>query len=100
MRLHLTPECLGEPIQVGPNIFIIKTLVSIGGGEGRLSHTGLRQRLLSLAKENEENILQIDSYTDAGMLQEEKEYLGHVRRNQVDRFDIDTTTTIIRLTDG
>ena len=69
MRLNLTSNRLGVPIYVGPNVFIIKTLVAIGGGAGKLSHKGFRRipyTISSLSdflkisnKSNNENILQI-----------------------------------------
>ena len=34
------------------------------------------------------------------MVDEEADYIDSVKDNTVDSFDIDTTTTVIRLTDG
>ena len=47
MRLNLSSSTLGNVVEVGSGIYVIKTLVAIGGGSGKLSHKGLRQRFLS-----------------------------------------------------
>ena len=85
MRINLTPSKLGELIEVEEDVYIIKTLVSIGGGSGKLSHKGLRQRFLNLAKENEDEIFQVDDQTNDDMLEEEVEYLEAVRNDGVNR---------------
>jgi len=100
MRLNLTSPRLGVPIYVGPNVFIIKTLVAIGGGTGKLSHKGLRQRFLNLAKENKNKVFQTDDHTNNDMLEEEIEYFEAVQNDSVNSFNIDTTTTIVKLDDG
>jgi len=86
MRLNLTPSKLGELIEVEEDVYIIKTLVSIGGGSGKLSHKGLRQRFLNLAKESEDEIFQVDDQTNNDMLEEEVEYLEAVRNDAVNSF--------------
>jgi len=101
MRLNLASSTLGNIIEVGPGIYVIKTLVAIGGGSGKLSHKGLRQRFLSnLDGGNEEEIMQVDEFTTPDMLDEEIEYLEAVRHDAIESFDIDTTTTIVKLDDG
>lgn len=100
MRLHVDTAQLGKLVKVGQNIYVIKTLVGIGGGGGKLTHTGLRQRLLTLAAESQDDILQTDALTTQDMLEEESEYLCSVQKDEVDRFGIDTTTTVIKLEDG
>ena len=60
MRLNLNSSRLGEAVQIGDNIYIVKTLVAIGGGDGHLTHKGLRQRFLhNLQDGREEQILQV-----------------------------------------
>jgi len=96
----LSPSTLGDLIEVGPGIYIIKTLVGIGGGSGRLSHKILRQRFLNnLEGGNEQQICQLDDQTTPDMLRQEKEYLEAVRADAIESFDIDTTTTIVKLED-
>jgi hypothetical protein len=85
MRINLTASKLGKLIEVEEDVYIIKTLVPIGGGSGKLSHKGLRQRFLNLAKENEDEIFQVDDQTNDDMLEEEVEYLEAVRNDAVDR---------------
>ena len=43
---------------------------------------------------------QEDSLTSPAMVDEEADYIDSVKDNTVASFDIDTTTTVIRLTDG
>ena len=63
MRLNLNSSRLGEAVQIGDNIYIVKTLVAIGGGDGHLTHKGLRQRFLhNLQDGREEKILQVCTY--------------------------------------
>jgi len=101
MKLNLSPTMLGQVTQVAEDIFVIKTLVGIGGGEGHLTHEGLRQRFLFNLKDGKENqILQEDSLSTTEMINEEADYIDAVRDGAISSFDIDTTTTIIRLTDG
>jgi len=100
MRLHVDSTQLGRLVKVGPNIYVVKTLVGIGGGSGKLTHGGLRNRLLTLAEASQDDILQRDAHTTAAMLDEEVAYLSSVQRDEVSSFGIDTTTTIIRLEDG
>jgi len=101
MRINLSKTKLGSLVEVGPGIYIIKTLVGIGGGTGKLSHKGLRQRFLNNLKDgNEEDIIQLDDHTTPGMLREEIDYLSAVKRDNIDSFDIDTTMTIVQLEDG
>merc|ERR1712112_701129 len=91
---------LGQVTQVAEDIFVIKTLVGIGGGEGHLTHEGLRQRFLFNLKDGKENqILQEDSLSTTEMINEEADYIDAVRDGAISSFDIDTTT-IIRLRDG
>ena len=36
MRLNLTSSRLGEAVKIGEGIHIIKTLVAVGGGKGKM----------------------------------------------------------------
>ena len=101
MRLSLSPSCLGSAIKIGDGIHVIKTLVGVGGGKGNLTHSGLRQRFLfNLKNDREHQILQEDGRTTTEMLNEEMRYVQAVRDNEDQVFDIDTTTTVITLSDG
>merc|ERR1719347_785803 len=46
------------------------------------------------------SVLQEDSLTTQEMVDEEADYIDSVKDNTVSSFDIDTTTTVIRLQDG
>merc|ERR1712066_735076 len=92
---------MGKTVKVAEGVFVMKTLVGIGEGEGHLTHDGLRQRfLLNLQDGREGEILQEDSLTTSDMVDEEADYIDNVKDNTVSSFDIDTTTSVIRLQDG
>ena len=90
-------------IQIGEGIHVIKTLVAVGhGGCGHLTHSGLRARfLLNLEKAPDtiDTLLTEDHCTTPEMVAEEQLFIEAVRRDDVKRFEIDTSMTVICLDD-
>jgi len=94
----------GAPKQIGTDIYAFKSFVNVGdGGEGHLTTNGIAARILQGLGEGdaEARVLQRDAHTSAKMLAEEEAFVESVKRGDPGvSFEIDTTTTLIRLGDG
>ena len=100
-----TPHSLTlKPTQIGKDIYAFKSFVNVGdGGVGQLTTSGIEARLLASLGEGgaEAQVLQRDANTSAAMLDEEEAFVAAVRRGDPGvAFEIDTTTTLMRLRDG
>eukprot|EP00912_Choanoflagellata_sp_UC4_P000396 UC4_evm3s243 len=92
---------------------VIKTYISVGAGpSGKLTHSGLRQRMMAkLGLDNGEDstsidledhpIFDTDEHTTTAMIQQERRFVKSMIDDTVtEGFQIDTTTTVITLSDG